>query len=892
MSKARKTCNLFHTEAKERQAKIEAGVHYQICLLLAKGESYEGYMHVTMQLKDTANIFMDYCGDEVTSLVVNGHSIEVTEEVTAKSRIHLPAAHLHTDASNVVEIGFKNRYYTDGNGLHTITDVDGSQYLYIQSEPFWNNRVLPLFDQPDIRGYYSLVSILENDWTLITSEDPEHTQNWGEANQPLNGIFHNKYFQLFKEKQVPADRKLVVYKKSKLLSSYLFFFAVGPYTYFELPEDKRYKNIPMKVYCRHSMKQFLQYQVDQFFDCHKLALEFYEETFGLDYMFNKCDAIICPEFTIGGMEYPGSITYAEALFSRGKPSIKEITIAGKVAMHEVAHMWFGDCVSSKWWNDTWLKESFADFVCYLCSAMRHHKLSFELEDSWMLFLQRKNWGYQDDSKSTTHPVAAHIRSTEEADGVFDGISYSKGAACLKQLVYVVGFENWSKAMKVYFEKYAWKNAELADLINVYQEVLNGEAGTCMDMQKWKQDWLETPGTNTVRAEWTSGSNKIKFVQGYVLEQHKTLRFHKMLVTLFGENAEIIDSKEVILNNSELTEVDFADMTNVKAVLLNDQDHDFIKCILDPESTEFFKNNINKIKNQLSKAIVYKSFYDMVLDAKLPAGEFVDFVINNYNSQDSQALTNFIMAFFRHILGNFLTDKDFREKSRVLVEHAFKFYKTSTSTFKSLNLSLMLDFSYTEETIEVLKAIYDASNAKVIDQNLSMTNKWLIVQKIFTSKKYSQAEKDRYFNELYASDTSDTKEIYKAKIEALKADTTDKIDSILEKALQKELPYSFKVLQYILSALNDFDLSHDLRQHFTHKVYSKIDELTEDRSRSIAKSFMFYVFPKLDDLTQVETYLKEAIGRLKEESKFAFKVLTQKLEDVQAVINSRKLDVSN
>lgn len=890
MSKARKTCSLFEREAQDRQAKVESGsVHYQVFLLLQKGESYEGYMHVSMNLKDTLDIFLDYCGDDITSLRVNGQVIPVTDEVTANSRIHLPAANLMKDDTNIAEIGFKNRYHTDGNGLHTFTDVDGSQYLYIQSEPFWNNRVLPLFDQPDIKAHFSLVSIMENEWTLITSEDPELTQNWGEAYQPLNGIFHNKYFGMYKEKNLPAEMKLVIYKKSKLLPSYLFSFACGPYTYFELPEEKRYKNIPMKVYCRNTMKQFLEHQVDQFFDCHKLSIEFYEETFGLDYMFNKCDAIICPEFTIGGMEYPGSITYAEALFARGKPSIREVSLCGNVAMHEVSHMWFGDCVTPIWWNDTWLKESFADYVSYLCASKRSSNLSFKIEDPWMSFLQRKNWGYSDDSKSTTHPVSAQIRSTEEADGVFDGISYSKGAACMKQLVSVVGLDNWSKAMKVYFERYAWKNAKLDDLINVYQEVLNGEKGSHLDMIKWKDDWLETPGTNTVRAEWTNESNTIKFFQGAVLEQYPKLRYHKMIVTVLDENVEVVDSKEIILNDTELTEVEFSDMSRAKAVLLNDEDLDFIKVSLDDRSTEYFKANINRLKSQLSKAIVYKSFYDMVNDAKMKASDFIDFVVKNYNDKDSEALNNFAMAFFKSILGSYLKDSDFRQKSSEVFDNAFNHYKAQKGgPFKVLNLGLMLEFAYTNDQIDILKALYDAARTGLISDKLSITNQWMIIKKLFSSKRYGHEEKSRYFDELYKSDNSDTKEIYKVKIQAVQADTDDKIDAILEKCMQKELPYSFKVLQYTLVALNDYHFSAEARARLTEKIYSRIDELTSDRARSVAKSYMAFAFPKIDDLSKIEQHIKDAIGRLKSENMFAFKVLTQKLEDVQVVMKSRSV----
>ena len=279
----------------------------------------------------------------------------------------------------------------------------------------------------------------------------------------------------------------------------------------------------------------------QFLEHHKLALKYFSEMFGLPFMFSKCDAIACPEFTIGGMEYPGSITYAEALFSRGTPNISTVSRAGRVAVHECAHMWFGDCVTSYWWNDTWLKESFADYMAYLACHDDASTLSFPIENSMITLLLRKNWGYSEDSKSTTHPIAAEIRSTEEADGVFDGISYAKGAGALKQLVFLVGKENFGKAMKIYFERRAWKNARLQDLIDIYQEVLNGEPESHLDMQKWNRDWLGTAGTNIIEAVWSKDSSKIVFKQGFVLKEYPTLRFHKIKVSLFAEDGSILRS---------------------------------------------------------------------------------------------------------------------------------------------------------------------------------------------------------------------------------------------------------------------------------------------------------------------------------------------------------------
>lgn len=227
----------------------------------------------------------------------------------------------------------------------------------------------------------------------------------------------------------------------------------------------------MTIYCRESMHQFVEPQAKNFFGFHMRGIEYFEKAFGMPFMFQKCDFIVCPEFTDQAMENPGAITYSERLFPRGTNTYAELSRRGRVILHELAHMWFGNTVSVKWWNDIWSKESFADYCAYQCAHDTRDIMGFETDNSMVNFLIRKCWGYEEDFQSTTHPIAAHITSTQAADGAFDGISYSKGAAVLKQLVFLIGTENFHKAMKMYFQRHAWGNTELKDLMNVFQESL-------------------------------------------------------------------------------------------------------------------------------------------------------------------------------------------------------------------------------------------------------------------------------------------------------------------------------------------------------------------------------------------------------------------------------------
>jgi len=188
--------------------------------------------------------------------------------------------------------------------------------------------------------------------------------------------------------------------------------------------------------------------------------------FGFDYPFKKSDTIFCPEYSTGAMENPGCITYHENyLFKKLDPSNEEISRRGSTITHELAHMWFGDAVTMKWWNDLWLNESFADFVNILVMKDQYEdgNLMFELSDPSLHCCERKDWGYREDQAESTHPIAATIDNVAESEAIFDGISYSKGAATMRQLYEIVGRANFEKIMKIYFNKFAWKNAKLEDL---------------------------------------------------------------------------------------------------------------------------------------------------------------------------------------------------------------------------------------------------------------------------------------------------------------------------------------------------------------------------------------------------------------------------------------------
>lgn len=899
MAENRQTCSLTQKEAIARATSIKKGsIDYKIFLNLNKGDSYKGLVFIAFEINDEENVFLDFCGDKVDKIFINGDLQDTTSSPEAYSNIHkdghiyIPKGILRTDNQNIIEVHFSNRYFKDGNGLHTYTDVDGKQYLYIQSEPFWNNRVIPFFDQPNLKGKFTFHALIPEDWIIVTSVNPENVTNWKECHMPTNGLFGNSIFRDFKEAELPGEYNYWRFPQSAILPTYLFSFVCGPYYKIDSKEENRLNGLPAAIYCRESMAQFVEPQAHNIFEYNKRGIEYYEEAFGMDYMFTKIDTIICPEYTIGAMEYPGAVTYSERLCPRGPNSIEDISLRGKVIMHELAHMWFGDAVSIQWWNDTWLKESFADFACYICAHDQADKMGFETAPAMNSFLLRKCWGYQEDFQCTSHPIAAEVESTKAADGVFDGISYSKGAATLKQLVFLIGFDNFKKAMKVYFERFAWGNTELKDLLEVYKETLGelAKEHPALDVVQWGEDWLGTPGTNVIELQWTKDSSNGVIVQTAAREMFPKLRYHKIRIAFFNQEGQVIRTMDSYINNVAETEIDLGDLSEVAAILPNYEDHDFVIVKLDEVSRNYFKENLSKIEGELTRTIIIKSFYDMVRNHTIKASDLCDLCVGALVPSITNYSMNSIFFLIGTIMADYLKQEQRDHYNHIFFQKLMEINKTITdrkSDKASVVFEKLVSHAHSDEDIQQIYHIYQAYRLGFGNITPGVNDQWRMVRCIMNSTSIPLEERKRIFDELYEEDKTDTKIQWKLIIDSMLSRGEERM-KILEECLEENLKFSYHHLQYRLMGLNCTSVPEEERAA-VFKVYGgKIKELINNRSRSIGKSFLAYFFPRVDDLSGV---LEQVRGVVQEGDvdEFTLKKLKQMVDDMEMIHASRNVE---
>ena len=555
---------------------------------------------------ETTVPFLDYIGVSVQALRINGEDQPVTYD---GARIQLPGLE---NGTNAVEIDSLSKYSRSGEGLHRFTDPgDGQVYLYTQYEPADCRRVFPVFDQPDLKSRFRFSLTGPEGWQLRS--------NGREVSREAAG----------------AGLVRVGFAETELISSYITALAAGPYYVVtdtwggSVPEGEPF-DIDLAVLCRASLAEHLD--AEEILRITKQGLDFFHQEFGYAYPWGrgaggrgKYDQVFVPEYNLGAMENPGLVTFTEAyVFDTAATEAQHETRANTI-LHEMAHMWFGDLVTMKWWDDLWLKESFADFMgSYAVDA------ATDFTTGWVAFANsRKGWAYVQDQLPTTHPIVADIPDLEAADQNFDGITYAKGASVLKQLAAYAGAEAFRESARRYFRKFAYGNATLVDFLGVLEEV------TGKDMHAWSQAWLQTSGIPVLSAPVDeTGGVQVRQTGTDPVTGASIARPHVIRVGLFTldgtgtlTRAQSVPAELSAEAGEGLTEVPGLQLPEQGAprlILPNDEDLTYAKLVLDTESVEAVLTH--PVGDPLARATVWAAVWSMVRDGDLPASRFVHAVL--------------------------------------------------------------------------------------------------------------------------------------------------------------------------------------------------------------------------------------------------------------------------
>jgi aminopeptidase N len=581
--------NLRQVEAVERARLLDIAA-YDISLDLTDGAGHpgEGTFRSVTEVRFAchepgAGTFIEIAAATLHSATLNGTAVDISGWTT-EGGLQLTGL----AADNVLRVEADYAYSTTGQGMHRSVDpVDKEVYLYSQFETADAQRVFACFDQPDLKAGFTFHVTAPAHWKVI-------------SNMPL----------------ASQDGLVRHFTTTPRMSTYITAVCAGPYHEVRETHD----GIDLGVFCRQSMKQYLD--ADEINLVTKQGFDFFHEEFGIRYPLPKYDQVYSPEFNAGAMENFGCVVHAEQHYIFRSPVTDyEYEQRANTILHELAHMWFGDLVTMRWWDDLWLNESFAEWASHWCNT---HATRFT--DAWTTFLSvRKNWGYRQDQLSSTHPVYTEMPDVEAVEVNFDGITYAKGASVIKQLVAYVGIDPFRRGLRAYFQQHQWGNATFDDLLSAL------EAASGKELRKFAAQWLETAQVNTLRPELTIAADGT-YERVVVLQEapaaYPTLRTHRIGIGLYDLADGGLVRRELIEADVDGEQTEIASLVGKKAadvLLLNDDDLTYAKLRLDPRSMAAVVDHIDGMDNSLARALVWSASWDMVRDAELAARDYVKLV---------------------------------------------------------------------------------------------------------------------------------------------------------------------------------------------------------------------------------------------------------------------------
>lgn len=593
--------NLTRAEAIER-AGVVSVESYQIALDLTTGPTtFASTTTVRFAATEGAATFIDLVAPSVRSVVLNGRELDPAG-VFADSRITLEGLAASNELVVVADCGYTNT----GEGLHRFVDpVDGEVYLYTQFEVPDSRRVFAVFEQPDLKATFQFTVTAPATWEVVSNEPTPEPASAAHATDPAVGAATWTF--------APTPR----------ISSYITALVAGPYSVERsVLTSSDGREIPLGAFARKSLAQHLD--AEYIFEKTRQGFEFFETTFGVPYPFTKYDQLFVPEYNMGAMENAGCVTFTESYVFRSKvtDAVRERRVV--TILHELAHMWFGDLVTMKWWNDLWLNESFAEYASTLATAE-----ATEWDAAWTTFAaMEKAWAYRQDQLPSTHPIVASINDLEDVQVNFDGITYAKGASVLKQLAAWVGREPFVAGVSAYFRKHAWGNTELSDLLSEL-EVTSGR-----DLSAWSALWLETAGVNTLRPEIETdvhGRITSFTVVQTAPAQWPTLRPHRLAIGFYSLEGDALvrtHRVEVDVDGARTEIKELCELHRPALVLINDDDLAYAKIRLDADSLPVALEHLASIADPLARSLVWGSVWDAVRDGETPASDYVRLVLGN------------------------------------------------------------------------------------------------------------------------------------------------------------------------------------------------------------------------------------------------------------------------
>jgi aminopeptidase N len=670
-----------------------------------------------------ASSYADLIAENVHEITLNGEALDPAASCGG-GRIALSGL----AARNELRVVADCRYSSTGVGLcRAVDSADGKVYLYTNFEPADARRVFANFEQPDLKAEFAFHVAAPAHWAVLSNQpapEPEPTAPARPASEPA-AIWHFP----------PTPR----------ISTYVTAVAAGEYHLVrESHTTPDGQVIPLGLGCRTSLAAHLD--PEEIFLIIRRGLDFFTELFQTPYPFAKYDQVFVPEFP-GAMENPGCVTFSEEFLFRSRVTDTMYQERAEVILHEMAHMWFGDLVTMRWWDDLWLNESFAEYCGLLASVEATRFIG-----AWTTFCGgRKNWGYMQDQLPSAHPVATNAPTLTEAAANFDGISYAKGASVLKQLVAYAGRDAFFTGVRAYFAEHSYRNATLADLLRALAQASG------RNVSDWSKSWLETAGPNTLRPEFETGPGG-EFSSFAVAQEaparHPVLRPHRIAIGLYnfadraprpaGEPAPLVRTErvEVDLSGARTPVPELAGLPRPDLILLNDDDLSYALIRFDPRSLATLTSSIGAFAAPLARTVCWSSVIDMVQQAELSLPAFTSMLCNGMGAEGSVVLLQTLHQLAARVFAR-LADPQWIPRGKQQLAAAAEELLRAAETGSDHQLAWAQLLGWTATTSGQLDLLAGLMNGSIVLPGLDVDTelRWALLQRLCTASRAADTEID-------------------------------------------------------------------------------------------------------------------------------------------------------
>ena len=600
---------ISQTLASERATNISS-VRYTLALNVPaqKQEPVRGTMSVRLVLADRAPLIFDFAqpADKVSSIRANGQVVPIRSE---HGHLVVPGESLKR-GENVVDIVF-----TAGDEALNRHD----EFLYSLFVPARASQVFPCFDQPDIKGSLSLTLELPEPW-LAVSNAPEIVR------------------------ETSGDRATVRFGQTAALPTYLFGFVAGKFSIERADRGGR----AFRLYHRETDAAKVAANRDTIFDQHQQALEWLETYTDRKYPFQKLDFVLLPSFQFGGMEHAGAIYYnAPRLFLDKTATLNEQLARANLIAHETAHMWFGDLVTMKWFDDVWLKEVFANFMAAKIVNPAFPDINHDLR----FFLQHYPSAYEVDRTAGTNAIRQKLGNLTDAGSLYGPIIYMKAPIVMRHLEQILGPDELRDGLREYLTRFAFANATWTDLIEIL------DRRTEEDLAAWSRAWVQEPGRPAIATNLETANGKVsRLVFTQSDPRGRSLEWNQLLQVALGyEHGARITAVKMDGPSVEVPRV--ADLPLPNYILANGDGIGYGLFKLDDKSRQFLLNHLGEIGDGLTRGVAWVTLWDDMLEGGTDPRQLFELALRTMPEEREELIVQRMLLHAHDAFWRYLSDEE-------------------------------------------------------------------------------------------------------------------------------------------------------------------------------------------------------------------------------------------